>query len=142
MAICGTDLGDSDWVGPLTFTTTIQTFYDIDCESGLPVNVNYCYDNNDTTAWTFNSSNDFPLEIVFNSGTIEAIWDDITIYDGADNTGTVLFNNNTSQSNINDLTGLVVESTSTSIYVEVNSCLLYTSPSPRDRTRSRMPSSA
>ena len=25
---------------------------------------------------------------------------------------------------------------------EVNACLLYTSPSPRDRTRSRMPSSA
>ena len=25
---------------------------------------------------------------------------------------------------------------------EVNTCLLYTSPSPRDRTRSRMPSSA
>ena len=29
----------------------------------------------------------------------------------------------------------------TSIY-ERNGCLLYTSPSPRDRTRSRMPSSA
>ena len=26
--------------------------------------------------------------------------------------------------------------------VEPNACLLYTSPSPRDRTRSRMPSSA
>ena len=26
--------------------------------------------------------------------------------------------------------------------VEYNPCLLYTSPSPRDRTRSRMPSSA
>ena len=26
--------------------------------------------------------------------------------------------------------------------VQVSSCLLYTSPSPRDRTRSRMPSSA
>ena len=25
---------------------------------------------------------------------------------------------------------------------EINACLLYTSPSPRDRTRSRMPSSA
>ena len=25
---------------------------------------------------------------------------------------------------------------------ELNNCLLYTSPSPRDRTRSRMPSSA
>ena len=27
-------------------------------------------------------------------------------------------------------------------YLGVESCLLYTSPSPRDRTRSRMPSSA
>ena len=27
-------------------------------------------------------------------------------------------------------------------YKEYNFCLLYTSPSPRDRTRSRMPSSA
>ena len=26
--------------------------------------------------------------------------------------------------------------------VDLNNCLLYTSPSPRDRTRSRMPSSA
>ena len=28
------------------------------------------------------------------------------------------------------------------MYLEANDCLLYTSPSPRDRTRSRMPSSA
>ena len=28
------------------------------------------------------------------------------------------------------------------VYAEVSDCLLYTSPSPRDRTRSRMPSSA
>ena len=28
------------------------------------------------------------------------------------------------------------------ISVQINTCLLYTSPSPRDRTRSRMPSSA
>ena len=27
-------------------------------------------------------------------------------------------------------------------YADIKSCLLYTSPSPRDRTRSRMPSSA
>ena len=27
-------------------------------------------------------------------------------------------------------------------FVAVDTCLLYTSPSPRDRTRSRMPSSA
>ena len=29
-----------------------------------------------------------------------------------------------------------------SILIELDICLLYTSPSPRDRTRSRMPSSA
>ena len=29
-----------------------------------------------------------------------------------------------------------------SLFADVSSCLLYTSPSPRDRTRSRMPSSA
>ena len=28
------------------------------------------------------------------------------------------------------------------IYAQLSNCLLYTSPSPRDRTRSRMPSSA
>ena len=28
------------------------------------------------------------------------------------------------------------------VHLRANSCLLYTSPSPRDRTRSRMPSSA
>ena len=28
------------------------------------------------------------------------------------------------------------------LHTEINNCLLYTSPSPRDRTRSRMPSSA
>ena len=27
-------------------------------------------------------------------------------------------------------------------FLDINACLLYTSPSPRDRTRSRMPSSA
>ena len=28
------------------------------------------------------------------------------------------------------------------VFVQLGACLLYTSPSPRDRTRSRMPSSA
>ena len=36
-----------------------------------------------------------------------------------------------------------IRSDRTSVYnALINSCLLYTSPSPRDRTRSRMPSSA
>ena len=41
-----------------------------------------------------------------------------------------------------DLTLVVCRNGSTQFRIEANNCLLYTSPSPRDRTRSRMPSSA
>ena len=37
---------------------------------------------------------------------------------------------------------ITAESISKAFGIEYNFCLLYTSPSPRDRTRSRMPSSA
>lgn len=118
-AFCGDEDGYSEWSGPETFTTTQQTDYTIDCSLGQPVNIDYCYGNNDSTYWVFTSTDGYPLEVTFNSGNIEANWDDITIYDGPDNTGTVLFNNNTA--GVNDLTGIVVESTSTSIYIEVDS---------------------
>ena len=36
----------------------------------------------------------------------------------------------------------VAENPEIDVFVELIGCLLYTSPSPRDRTRSRMPSSA
>ena len=38
--------------------------------------------------------------------------------------------------------GVVMELPSKNLYSAYKGCLLYTSPSPRDRTRSRMPSSA
>ncbi|MDA0325662.1 MAG: gliding motility-associated C-terminal domain-containing protein, partial [Bacteroidetes bacterium] len=134
-AYCGTDDGYSIWSGPETFTTTQQTNYTVDCASGQPVNIEYCYTNNDTTFWVFTSTDGFPLEITFNAGTIEANWDDLTIYDGSDNSGAILFNNNSA--GINDLTGVVVESTSTSIYIEVDSdssvsCSSSTTYSPWD----------
>ena len=118
-ADCGATDGFSTWSGPVTFTTMQQTNFTVDCASGVPVNVNYCYTNNDTMFWVFTSTTGFPLSVTFNAGTIEGNYDDITIYDGIDNTGTVLFNNNTD--NLNDLTGLVVESTSPSMYIEVDS---------------------
>ena len=40
------------------------------------------------------------------------------------------------------ITKELVEDCSELKKIGINSCLLYTSPSPRDRTRSRMPSSA
>jgi gliding motility-associated-like protein len=117
-ADCGADDGYSTWSGPVTFTTTQQTDYTIEC--GVDVlNINYCYTNNDSTFWVFNSTDGFPLKITFNAGTIEGFWDDLTIYDGSDNTGTVLFNNN--DSDLDDFAGLVIESTLTSVYIEVDS---------------------
>ena len=40
------------------------------------------------------------------------------------------------------IAGLVTATTEAAREIELSTCLLYTSPSPRDRTRSRMPSSA
>ena len=117
-AVCAP--GDlSTWTGPVTFNTPVLTNYTIDCDSGQPLNLTYCYTDNDTTSFLFTSSNAFPLKIAFNSGNIEGFWDDLTIYDGVDNTGVVLFNNN--DADINELAGLVFESTSTSIYMEIDS---------------------
>jgi hypothetical protein len=118
-AYCGEDDGYSEWSGPVTFTTTQQTDYTIDCSLGQPVSIEYCYTNNDTTFWLFTSTDGFPLEITFNAGTIEGFWDDLTIYDGPDNTSPILFNNN--DADIEDFTDLVVESTSTAVYIEVDS---------------------
>ena len=118
-ADCGAVDGFSTWSGPKTFTTTQQTNYTVDCTSGAPVNINYCYTNNDTTFWVFTSTTGFPLTVTFNAGTIEDGYDDLTIYDGLDNTGTVLFNNNIND--LDDFQDLVIESTSTSMYIEVDS---------------------
>ena len=62
----------------------------------------------------------------------------------------LLDNNNTgfAEGGIEDYMGLPIASQATGLSVSAlwhrayNLCLLYTSPSPRDRTRSRMPSSA
>ena len=43
---------------------------------------------------------------------------------------------------INPATEELIGKASKASSIEVQNCLLYTSPSPRDRTRSRMPSSA
>ena len=40
------------------------------------------------------------------------------------------------------MTGIMEKAVTLDVPLKVDACLLYTSPSPRDRTRSRMPSSA
>jgi hypothetical protein len=77
----------------------------------------YCYTNNDNTSWQFYSENEESLNISFNSGTIENCCDNISIYDGTDNTSPLLYNGN----NGGDLSGLQFNSTGSIIYMEINS---------------------
>ena len=134
------DCGEGDfsvWTSPAVFSTPVQTNYTIDCDAGEILDLNYCYTSNDTTAWLFTSSTAFPIKIAFNSGNLEACCDEITIYDGFDNTGTILFNN--ADADIHDLTGLEFQSTTTSMYIEVDtdgsvSCESSTTYNPWDFT--------
>ena len=87
----------------------------VDCASG-PLNINYCYGNNDDTAWLFQSTDGSPLRITFNAGGIESCCDDILIYDGVDNTGTLLYVGN----NGGNLAGLQFDSTGDSLYIEID----------------------
>ena len=47
-----------------------------------------------------------------------------------------------SEDELNDINDFKQNQKNSNILANANPCLLYTSPSPRDRTRSRMPSSA
>ncbi len=65
----------------------------------------YCYVNSDNHAWHWEASGSTPLAIQFNAGTIESnFWDDLTIYDGPDASGTIIFANGTSQTFLADTT--------------------------------------
>ena len=59
------------------------------------------------------------------------------------NTATAVTTLNAADGALGEATTILIEARDTaSSQVGIGSCLLYTSPSPRDRTRSRMPSSA
>ncbi len=103
------------WAGPVNFTTTIQSDYTIDCTQA-PTNITYCYGNNDTTNWTFTSSDGSPLRLTFNAGGIESCCDDIILYEGTDNTGAVIYQGN----NGGDLAGLTFDSLGDSMYLEID----------------------
>ena len=113
-ANCDAD-GFSSWIGPVTFTTTVQSDYTIDCTQP-PTQINYCYDNNDTTNWTFTSTDGSPIRLTFNAGGIESCCDDILVYDGPDNTAPLIYQGN----NGGDLSGLQFDSTGDTMYMEIN----------------------
>ncbi|TVR38010.1 MAG: hypothetical protein EA392_11300, partial [Cryomorphaceae bacterium] len=77
----------------------------------------HCYGNNDLTTFSYTSSTGDPLEMSFTAGGIESCCDNILIYDGLDNTGTLLYSGN----NGGNLAGLTVLSLSGNLFMEIAS---------------------
>lgn len=63
-----------------SFTTKLDPSLPIDCSAG-PVNVTYCYGNNDTNVFTYTSSDGSPISLTINSGFVENNWDELIILD-------------------------------------------------------------
>lgn len=111
---CGAD-GFSDWIGPVNFTTTIQTDFAVDCAVGPVIN-SLCYENNDSPIFTFTSSDGSPLNLVFNSGQVEgAPFDFLAVYD---TDGTQIYYG---EGNNGDISGLAFQSTGDTISFQIES---------------------
>lgn len=86
----------------------------VDC--GTVLNQQYCYGNNENTGILYTSSNGNALDIVFNSGLIESCCDFITIYNGIDNTGDIIYT-----SSSQNLAGGTATALSGNMYVFIDS---------------------
>ncbi|MGJ8591629.1 MAG: gliding motility-associated C-terminal domain-containing protein [Aquaticitalea sp.] len=120
---CGAN-GYSDWIGPVTFTTTVQTDFIVDCNVG-PVSSVTCYDSNNGIGdiITFTSSDGVSqLNITFNSGNVENNWDELIVLDS---NGTTNLNAATPYGAAGNVAGITYQSSGPSIsfYVEADSSI-------------------
>jgi hypothetical protein len=87
---------------------------------GAPLDDTYCYTNNDSHAWHWESTTGDALIMIFSAGTIEsATFDQIRIYDGPDNLSPLLYVNPTGSTT--QLAGLQVIAPSGHIFMEISS---------------------
>lgn len=84
---------------------------------GNTLEQDYCYQNNDNTSFLYSSPDGEPLTLTFVSGELEDGSDEITIRDGSDGSGTILFQG----SNGGDLSGIIETAASGSIFMTVSS---------------------
>ncbi|WP_425076011.1 T9SS type A sorting domain-containing protein [Psychroserpens sp. S379A] len=98
-----------------SFTTRANPNQIVVCEDGT-VNTTYCYDNNDTTEFSFQSSDGLPLTLYFNAGGTEVTYDEVYIIDSD---GTIL-NPDLEYGNNGDFAGLTYTSLGDSLTVRFN----------------------
>ncbi len=114
------------------FTQDLCTTTVVDCAVG-PESINFCYDSGVNEEFVFVSSDGSPLNLVVNSGNVEANWDEFIVLD---TNGTELFNG---YGNGGDLSGLNFQSSGDTITVQVTpdgsiSCQSSTGINPIDIT--------
>lgn len=108
--------GDATDCTEESFTTRPNPNQTIVCDDG-GINTMYCYGNNDTTEFNFQSDSGEPLTIFFNAGGTEVNFDTVSILDSD---GSVM-NPNLLYGNDGDFQGLSYTSTGETISVVFNS---------------------
>lgn len=99
----------------------------LDCFSGAAsTNGILCYANDQVEEFTIFSNDATPVRITFDGGTVENQVDEIYVYDGTDDTG-ILLNDNELYGKSGDLTGLSYISISNALFIRLvsdgsNSC--------------------
>ena len=88
-------------------TTTL-----VDCNSG-PITLDYCYENNNTTDFSYTSSDGVPVNLTINSGNVENNYDEFIVYDS--DGVTELTPAQPFYGNAGDISGLTFQSTGDTI---------------------------
>ncbi|RBP34906.1 gliding motility-associated-like protein [Oceanihabitans sediminis] len=110
-----------------SFTVKADPNQIVDCDTGQVINTTFCYGNNEIIEYWFASSNGDPISIFFNAGSLEEstfsgnTWDDLLIYDGTDNTGTLLYDSDDGIVGTGNLAGLSVVSNTGNLYIVLDS---------------------
>ncbi|MGS2726318.1 DUF7619 domain-containing protein [Psychroserpens sp. BH13MA-6] len=107
--------GDAEGCTEESFTTRSNPFQFVVCDDG-PVNTTYCYGNDDTTEFSFESTDGLPLIVTFNSGGTEVNYDQIVVLDSDGN----ILNPNEPYGINGDFTGLSYVSTGSQLSVLFN----------------------
>src|SRR5690606_6115908 len=89
----------------------------IDC--GMPpTTIDYCYNNQNQSIYTYVSNNGSPLRLTINSGEVEDNFDELIVYDSD---GVTNLNDGSPYGNDGDITGMIFQSTGDSIALFVYS---------------------
>ncbi|AUC74996.1 gliding motility-associated C-terminal domain-containing protein [Olleya sp. Bg11-27] len=115
-SICAT--GTSLWAGPFNFTTLLEFDFVLDCATGGPQSIDYCYDSNDTNVFTFTSLDGTPLNLTINAGQVENNFDEVIVLDSD---GVTNLNAATPYGSDGQLAGLTFQSTGDTISFAVES---------------------